>query len=169
MQPLSQKSKSRNTTIATSIRTKTAPMQLPFLCEAKRLACTPQPASGRSISYYLSGYVSYPVWMRGPLARKSNQTSTHTHTNILLKCYGENASEASGRALVLVYVCVDPSPQDRPNVSPRKLGERAIASCFARLLPQRGDTLASTLKCTTGDTICQARIMDVLTGVFCSI
>ena len=102
VQPLSQKSKSRNTMIATSIRTKTAPMQLPFLHEAKRLACTPQPASGRSISCYLSGYVTYPVLMRGPLARKSNQTNTHTHTNILLKCYSENASEASGRALVLL-------------------------------------------------------------------
>ena len=82
--------------IATSIRTKTALMQLPFLHEAKRLACTPQPASGRSVSCYLSGYVSYPVWMREPLARKSNQTNTHTHTNILLKCYGKNASKASG-------------------------------------------------------------------------
>ena len=101
VQPLGQKSKSRNTMIATSIRTKTAPMQLPFLHEAKRLACTPQPASGRSISCYLSGYVSYPVWMRGPFARKSNKTKTHTHTNILLKCYGKNASEVSGRALVM--------------------------------------------------------------------
>ena len=38
--------------------------------------------------------------MRGILRRKSNQTNTHTHTNILLKLYGENASEASGPALV---------------------------------------------------------------------
>ena len=80
VQPLSQKSKSRNTMIATSIRTKTAPMQLPFLHEAKRLACMLQPTSGRSISCYLSGYVSYPVWIREPLARKSNQTNTHTLT-----------------------------------------------------------------------------------------
>ena len=85
---------------AISIRTKAALMQLPFLDEGKRLACTPQPGSGRSISYYFSGYVSYPVSMRGTLARKSNQTNTHSHISILLKRYGENASEASGLTLV---------------------------------------------------------------------
>ena len=83
VQPLSQKSKSRNTMIATSIRTKTAPIQLPFSHEAKRLACTPQPASGLSISYYLSGYVSYPVWARGTRVRKSNQTRTLTQISCL--------------------------------------------------------------------------------------
>ena len=98
VQPLSQKSKSRNTMRATCIRTKTAPMQLPFLHEAKRLACTPQPASGRSISCYLSGYVSYPVWMRGPLARKSNQTNTHTHTLTQTSCSNVTARMRAKRA-----------------------------------------------------------------------